>query len=69
MLRLEMRVIAFSIGGESSIHAPIDITCEAPDSELALTEALLGELHLNSFFTLFEFSLLNRKELITFSLL
>lgn len=69
MLGLEMHVVAFPIRGEPPVDAPVDVAGEPSDSKLALAEALLGELHLDSLFALFEFGLLNRKELVAFTLL
>ena len=59
MLRLEMHVVAFAIRGESPVDTPVNVASETTDAKLALTESLLRELHLDSFLTLFEFSLLN----------
>ena len=60
MLGLEMHVVAFPIRGKPPVDASVNVAGEPSDSELALAEALLRELHLDSFFALFEFGLLNR---------
>lgn len=59
MLYLHMTVTDFSVRCKPSIHTPGNVASETANAELALTESLLREFHLDGFFTRFEFGLLN----------